>query len=107
VIGTPLAKIRDHIKLLASNDGEYYPVCTRYGDRPVPGPHMRMEFLRTRRTGRLAASTPKRPPELAGRTDKVPSSRANSTFTPSRRQGHTSTSVPHEAAGMVGVITVE
>ena len=36
MIGTTLGDIRDHIESLASEDGEYSLVCSRYGDRPVP-----------------------------------------------------------------------
>ncbi len=36
MVGTTLREIRDHIERLASDDGEYYVVCARSGERPVP-----------------------------------------------------------------------
>jgi hypothetical protein len=36
MVGTTLVELRDHIEALASADGEYYVVCGRTGDRPVP-----------------------------------------------------------------------
>ncbi|MBZ6495125.1 DUF7551 domain-containing protein [Natrinema longum] len=36
MVGTTLREIRHHIERLASNDGEYYVVCARSGERPVP-----------------------------------------------------------------------
>lgn len=36
MIGTTLTDIRDHIEELASEDGQYYIVCGRTRDRPVP-----------------------------------------------------------------------
>ncbi|WP_222915345.1 hypothetical protein [Natrinema sp. SYSU A 869] len=36
MVGTTLREIRQHIERLASNDGEYYVVCARSGERPVP-----------------------------------------------------------------------
>ncbi|QAU12030.1 hypothetical protein EKH57_04310 [Halorubrum sp. BOL3-1] len=52
MIGTTLAEIRGHIESLASDDGEYYLVCARYGDRPVPASNLRFD---TRATARAAA----------------------------------------------------
>jgi len=52
VIGTTLGEIRDRIESLASDDGEYYLVCARYGDRPVPASDLRFD---TRATARAAA----------------------------------------------------
>ena len=52
MIGTTLTDIRDHIESLASDDGEYYLVCARYGDRPVPASDLRFD---TRATARAAA----------------------------------------------------
>jgi hypothetical protein len=43
MIGTTLEDIRDHIETLASERGEYYLVCSRYGDRPVPAAALRFE----------------------------------------------------------------
>ena len=36
MIGTTLTDIRDHIEKLATEDGQYYIVCGRTRDRPVP-----------------------------------------------------------------------
>lgn len=36
MVGTTLREIRHHIERLASDDGEYYVVCARSGERPVP-----------------------------------------------------------------------
>ena len=52
MIGTTLAEIRDHIESLASDDGGYYLVCARYGDRPVPASDLRFD---RRATARAAA----------------------------------------------------
>ena len=52
MIGTTLTDIRDHIESLASDDGEYYLVCVRYGDRPVPASDLRFD---TRATASAAA----------------------------------------------------
>jgi hypothetical protein len=52
MVGTTLVDIRDHIEALASPDGEYYLVCARTGDRPVPAAGLRFE---TRQTARNAA----------------------------------------------------
>lgn len=43
MIGTTLAEIRGRIEGLASDDGEYYVVCGRTGDRPVPTGGLRFE----------------------------------------------------------------
>jgi hypothetical protein len=52
VIGTTLTEIHEHIESLASDDGDYYLVCARYGDRPVPASNLRFD---TRATARAAA----------------------------------------------------
>lgn len=36
MVGVTLAEIRRHVEELASDDGTYYVVCGRTGDRPVP-----------------------------------------------------------------------
>ncbi|MGQ3412733.1 DUF7551 domain-containing protein [Natrinema sp. LN54] len=36
MVGTTLREIRHHIEQLASDDGSYYVVCARSGERPVP-----------------------------------------------------------------------
>ncbi|ELZ16237.1 hypothetical protein C478_03472 [Natrinema thermotolerans DSM 11552] len=36
MVGTTLREIRHHIEQLASDDGNYYVVCARSGERPVP-----------------------------------------------------------------------
>lgn len=35
MVATTLADIRDHVERLSTDDGEYYVVCARTGDRPV------------------------------------------------------------------------
>ncbi|ACV11749.1 conserved hypothetical protein [Halorhabdus utahensis DSM 12940] len=52
MLGTTLEEIRSHIESLASEDGPYYLVCARYGDRPVPTTGLR---FRTRAEARTAA----------------------------------------------------
>lgn len=52
MIGTTLGDIRDHIEALASEEGEYSLVCSRYGDRPVPAAGLQFE---SRPTARAAA----------------------------------------------------
>lgn len=52
MIGTTLGDIRDHIEALASDEGEYFLVCGRYGDQPVPAVDLRFE---SRPTARAAA----------------------------------------------------
>ncbi|MFC7194060.1 hypothetical protein ACFQL4_04340 [Halosimplex aquaticum] len=36
MIGTTLTDIRERIEALATEDGSYYVVCGRTGERPVP-----------------------------------------------------------------------
>lgn len=43
MIGSTLADIRDRIEAIASEDGDYYLVCGRHGDRPVPAASLRFE----------------------------------------------------------------
>ncbi|MCU4800785.1 hypothetical protein OB920_10420 [Halobacteria archaeon HArc-gm2] len=52
MVGTTLTEIRQHIEALASADGDYYLVCGRTGDRPVPAETARFE---NRGTARAAA----------------------------------------------------
>ncbi|WP_066415557.1 DUF7551 domain-containing protein [Halorubrum aethiopicum] len=52
MIGTTLEDIRDHVERLATDDGDYYLVCARYGDRPVPAAGLRFA---DRPTARAAA----------------------------------------------------
>lgn len=52
MIGTTLQNIRKHIEALASDSGEYFLVCGRYGDQPVPAAGLRFE---SRPTARAAA----------------------------------------------------
>ncbi|WP_129113777.1 DUF7551 domain-containing protein [Halegenticoccus tardaugens] len=52
MVGTTLVEIRGHIEALASEAGEYYLVCARYGDQPVPAAGLRFE---DRATARAAA----------------------------------------------------
>jgi len=51
MIGTTLNEIHDHIESLADEDGDYYLVCGRYGDPPVPAADLRFD---TRATARVA-----------------------------------------------------
>lgn len=41
--GTTLGDIRTHIEELASETGDYYLVCVRSGERPVPASGLRFE----------------------------------------------------------------
>ncbi|WP_435129903.1 DUF7551 domain-containing protein [Halobaculum sp. D14] len=52
MIGTTLGDIRAHIEMLATPSGEYYLVCGRFGDRPVPADGLRFD---SRGTARAAA----------------------------------------------------
>ncbi|WP_247730391.1 DUF7551 domain-containing protein [Halovivax limisalsi] len=52
MVGVTLAEIRAHIESLASDDGDYYVVCGRTGDRPVPAAGHRFP---DRATARAAA----------------------------------------------------
>jgi hypothetical protein len=52
MIGTTLEEVRDHVERLATDDGDYYLVCARYGDRPVPAAGLRFA---DRSTARAAA----------------------------------------------------
>jgi len=54
MVGMTLAEIRDHIETLASNDGEYYLVCSRTGDRPVPAAGERFDDRATARNAARA-----------------------------------------------------
>lgn len=55
MIGTTLGDIRDHVESLASADGEYALVCSRYGDRPVPAVDLRFPNRATARAAAQAA----------------------------------------------------
>jgi hypothetical protein len=55
MIGTTLEDIRTHIEALASEDGSYYLICARYGDRPVPTAGLRFETQTTACTRRAPA----------------------------------------------------
>jgi hypothetical protein len=50
MIGGTLADLRSRIDALASDEGAYYLVCGRTGDRPVPAAGMRFEDRETART---------------------------------------------------------
>jgi hypothetical protein len=54
VVGTTLVEIRAHIEALASDDGEYYVVCGRTGDRPVPVAGKRFDGRATARSAARA-----------------------------------------------------
>jgi len=41
MVGTTLTEIRQRVETLASPDGDYYLVCGRTGERPVPADHLR------------------------------------------------------------------
>lgn len=49
-----LCDIREYIEALASDDGEFYIVCGRYGDRPVPAGGLRFDSRATARAGARA-----------------------------------------------------
>lgn len=66
MIGTTLGDIRSYIESLASEDGLYYLVCARYGDRPVPAADLRFE---SRATARAAASATEQYREALRRYD--------------------------------------
>jgi hypothetical protein len=55
MVGTTLIDIREHIEALASDDGVYYLVCGRTGDRPVPVAGMRFDGRATARSAARAA----------------------------------------------------
>ncbi|MBV0923944.1 hypothetical protein KTS45_06980 [Halomicroarcula limicola] len=57
MVGTTLAELRDRIETLASSDGEYYLVCARTGDRPVPAAEARFD---SRSTAQRAARATER-----------------------------------------------
>ncbi|WP_049980766.1 DUF7552 domain-containing protein [Halolamina rubra] len=53
---TELYRLRQRIESLASERGEYYLVCSRYGDRPVPADGCRFESRgEAERAARLTA----------------------------------------------------
>lgn len=52
MVGVTLVELREHIESLASHDGDYYVVCGRTGDRPVPAVGKRFD---TRPTAHNAA----------------------------------------------------
>jgi hypothetical protein len=41
MVGTPLIELRTRIESLASDDGHYYIICGRTGERPIPVMHAR------------------------------------------------------------------
>jgi len=57
MIGPTLHELRTRIESLASETGEYYLVCGRYGDRPVPATGLRFE---SRSVARRAARVTER-----------------------------------------------
>ena len=82
--GSLLCDLRGRIESLASDRGEFYLVCSRYGDRPVPADGCRFESRAdARRAARLTEEyrtvlrgydpelprydiVVQRPPEIAG-----------------------------------------
>lgn len=55
MVGTTLTEIREHIEDLAREDGDYYLVCGRTGDRPVPAESLRFGSRTTARAAARAA----------------------------------------------------
>lgn len=55
MVGTTLTEIREHIDGLARDDGDYYLVCGRTGDRPVPAEGLRFEGRSPARAAARAA----------------------------------------------------
>jgi hypothetical protein len=55
MVGTTLVDLREHVEALASADGEYYVVCGRTGDRPVPISGLRFDGRGTARSAARAA----------------------------------------------------
>jgi len=54
MVGMTLVDIREHIESLASEDGEFYVVCGRTGDRPVPAAGQRFADRATARSAARA-----------------------------------------------------
>ena len=54
MVGPTLIEIRNHIGTLAGSDGEYYVVCGRTGDRPVPADGKRFDDRATARSAARA-----------------------------------------------------
>jgi hypothetical protein len=55
MVGTTLVDLREHVEALASADGEYYVVCGRTGDRPIPISGLRFDRRATARSAARAA----------------------------------------------------
>ena len=54
MVGPTLVDIREHVETLASDDGDYYIVCGRTGDRPVPAAGLRFDERGTARSAARA-----------------------------------------------------
>jgi hypothetical protein len=54
MVATPLTDIRAHIESLASESGEYYLVCARTGEQPVPTAGCRFDSREQARAGASA-----------------------------------------------------
>lgn len=54
MVATPLTDIRAHIESLASESGEYYLVCARTGEQPVPAAGCRFDSRKQARAGASA-----------------------------------------------------
>jgi hypothetical protein len=54
MVATPLTDIRAHIESLASESGEYYLVCARTGEQPVPAAGCRFDSRTEARAGARA-----------------------------------------------------
>ena len=55
MVGTTLVDLREHMEALASAAGEYFVVCGRTGDRPVPISGLRFDERATARSAARAA----------------------------------------------------
>jgi len=55
MVGTTLLGLRERIESLASDDGSYYVVCGRTGERPVPAAGHRFDSRTAARSGARAA----------------------------------------------------
>lgn len=69
MVGVTLVEIREHIESLASGEGEFYVVCGRTGDRPVPAADKRFDGRETaedaaRATERYRAALRRYDPQL-------------------------------------------
>lgn len=54
MIETPLTEVHAYIESLSSDSGEYYLVCVRTGEQPVPAVGLRFETREEARAGARA-----------------------------------------------------